>query len=74
MVVASGKNSTGISCFKNSVICSRIRIESPEPRLMKSVPPPFARFPRIGHFSTSALAKKKIRAPEPSTATSSHEI
>ena len=73
VVVASGKNKTGISCFKNAAICSRIRAESPEPRLINKVPPPFAKLPKMGHFSTSALAKKKIRAPEPKTATSSHD-
>jgi len=72
--VASGKNNTGIFCFKNSAICSRILTESPDPRLINNVPPLLAKFPRIGQFSISALARKKTRAPEPRTATSSQEI
>lgn len=77
MSICSGrfrKNSTGIFCFKNSVICSRILTESPDPRLINKVPPPLARLPKIGQFSISALARKKTRAPEPKTATSSQEI
>lgn len=50
-----------------------IRTESPDPRLINKVPPPFASLPSSGHCSISALARKNTRALEPSTAISSQD-
>ena len=69
-----GKNNTGISCFKNAVICSRIfDCESYRTTLNKQVPT-FANFGKHRPFSVFGQPKKKTRAPGPKTATSNHEI